>query len=117
MKVKDREDLDQVIHLLRCYYTAAHATQEGMQQLRSPEQLVRLEQRLAVASAAADRLEEELNQLLTDLQTITHTQQTRLDQARQRSEQRREPGRLVIPTHRVPGPSSPRSDDRIEGSS
>ena len=88
--MKDRENLDQVLHLLRCYYTAVHSTQEGMQQLRSPEQLVRLEQRLAVASAAHDRLEEALDQLLTDLQTITHTQHTRLDQARQRIEQRKE---------------------------
>lgn len=91
--MNDREDLDQVLDLLRSYYTAAHATEEGMRQLRSPEQLVRLEQRLNVASAAQDRLEEELNQLLTNLRTITQAQQTRLDQARQRVEQKSAPSK------------------------
>jgi hypothetical protein len=84
----NREDLDQVLHLLRCYYTAAHATQEGTQQLRTPEQLLRLEQRLNVAYAAETRLEEDLGHLLTDLQTITQAQQTRLDHARQKIEQK-----------------------------
>ena len=65
-----RGDLDQILHLLRCYHTAVHATQAGMQQIRSPEQLTRLEQRLNVAYAAKARLEEELGQFLTDLQVV-----------------------------------------------
>jgi hypothetical protein len=82
-----RGDLDHVLHTLRNYHTAVNVTQAGMQQLRTPEQLARLEQRLNVAYAAKVQLEEVLDQFLTDLQAVLQTQQTRLDHARQRREQ------------------------------
>jgi hypothetical protein len=82
-----RGDLDHVLHTLRNYHTAVTVTQAGMQQLRTPEQLTRLEQRLNVAYTAKVQLEEELDQFLTDLQAVLQAQQTRLDRAHQRREQ------------------------------
>ncbi|HLZ55772.1 MAG TPA: hypothetical protein VKR06_02395 [Ktedonosporobacter sp.] len=85
--MNDRDDLDQLLHALRGYHTAVALTQTGVQQLRTPEQLARLERRLQVAYAAKGQFDRELESFLANLHQILEAQQNRLDRARQRREQ------------------------------
>ena len=77
-----KQELDQLIQLMRSYHRAVQATSGGLQHFQTFEAQAQLEQRLQTAYTIKAQVEDELDGFLKLLHLQLEAQQKRLETAR-----------------------------------